>query len=115
MTTQEWFDAWSSTPTAKAKFLSAILHGQFLIYVRSREQLFKVCDALAVAVALRPEIVQTSLTGPVAVELQGLATRGQMVRRVKNTEGLPLGPKVQVVIECDTAIVRKLLEDTIAE
>ncbi|XP_022094659.1 inosine-uridine preferring nucleoside hydrolase-like [Acanthaster planci] len=111
----DWFEVWSSTPTAKAKFVSAILHGRFLTYLKSHEKVFRVCDGLAMAVALRPEMILKALTCPVMVELQGRVTRGQMVRRVKNTEGLPLGPEVKVVIRCDTDILRKLMEDTVVE
>ncbi|XP_038063436.1 uncharacterized protein C1683.06c-like [Patiria miniata] len=111
----DWFDKWSGTPTAKGKFVSAILHGSFVAFEQSRRALFKVCDALAMAVAIRPEMVLEAVTCPIMVELHGHVTRGQMVQRIKNTEGLPLGPTVEVVIRCDTEILKQLFEDTLAE
>ena len=70
-----------------------------------------VPDTLAMAVAIRPEIVLKSLTCPVIIELGGQVTRGQMVKRVMNTERLPRGPQVEVVICCDNNIFKQLFGD----
>ncbi|XP_071802192.1 pyrimidine-specific ribonucleoside hydrolase RihA-like isoform X1 [Asterias amurensis] len=113
----EWFDKWSATPTPKGKFINAILAGHFMKYERGKAKrpLFKVCDALAMAIVIHPEMVLESVTCPVMIELGGQVTRGQMVQRVKNTEGLPLGPEVEVVMWCNTEIFREMFEDILKD
>ena len=114
---QEWFHKWSATPTQRGQFLNAILTGQFMMFEKDtiKRALFKVCDAQAMAIAIRPEMVLEAVTCPVMIELNGQVTRGQMVQRVKNVEDIPLGPKVEVVIRCDTEILQKLFEDILLE
>ena len=82
---------------------------------KAKRPLFKVCDALAMAIVIHPEMVLESVTCPVMIELGGRVTRGQMVQRMKNTEGLPLGPEVEVVMWCNTEIFREMFEDILKD
>ena len=67
---------------------------------RSMRKLFLLCDPLAMAVAIDQGVVTASDHLPVFIEMQGTVTRGQMVSVVKNTQGLELGPKIEIVKRC---------------
>ncbi|XP_033643425.1 probable uridine nucleosidase 1 [Asterias rubens] len=103
----EWFkNNMPQSRTPRGAFMNAILSDHHL-----KLNLGTVPDTLAMAVAIRPEIVLKSLTCPVIIELGGQVTRGQMVKRVMNTERLPRGPEVEVVICCDNNIFKQLFGD----
>lgn len=108
---QEWYDQWCSHQSPKATFVSNIVRDFcHLMRVKSKRKSFPICDPLAMAVAVNPWMVTESVHFPVYVELQGTVTRGQMVSVVKNTQGLELGPAVQIVKRCNTDPFASMLE-----
>ena len=82
----------------------------FANYMRHKLKLFVMCDPLAMAVAIDPGMVTESVHFPVCIALQGMVTRGQMVTIVKNTQGLDVGPKVEIVKQCRTESLAAMYE-----
>lgn len=78
LSAQDWFNKWISHNSEKGKFLNKILT-PFVTTRLSRwpELGFAICDPLAMAVALYPELVTNSAHKKCVVEKAGVHCRGR--------------------------------------
>ena len=98
------YDRLTVQPSAAARFFMETTAGTVSFLRRLRElQGYLLPDPLAMAVALEPDIVQTSEQHYVTVELQGTRTRGQTV--IDYFGLLQHAPNVTIVTALDTGRV----------
>ncbi|MEP6485004.1 MAG: nucleoside hydrolase [Rudaea sp.] len=105
-------DKWLSTGSASAKFYDAISAKTRAWTVQRGRPRLMVADALALAVALEPDIVRKSERRHVAIELTGALTRGATVvdwdRRLGHSEN------AEIVLDLDQSRVESLIAGALA-
>lgn len=97
----DWFDALVARDDARARFYAAISRkARAFNQARERRGMI-VADALAMAVALEPAIVQRAEHHHVAIELSGALTRGATVVDWEDRLGQPANARI--VLDVDQA------------
>ena len=98
----EALDRWLAADDARARFYAAISrHTREWSAGRARRAKFHSADALAMAVALTPDIVDRAETRPLAVELEGRLSRGATIVDWHQRSGAPANARI--VLDVDAA------------
>ena len=98
---------WLAADDARARFYAAISRKTRDWTVRRGRERLLVADALAMAVALQPDIVLRSAEHPVAIELTGTLTRGATVVDWDDRTGH--AANAQIVLDIDQARFETLI------
>lgn len=107
----ERMQAWLGADDPRARFYAAISRKtQTWARERGRPKAL-VADALAMAVALQPDIVVRAEMRHVAIELSGAHTRGATVVDWESRSGLP--PNAHIVLDVDHARFEALVESAL--
>ena len=108
----ERLQAWLGADNARARFYASISRKtQAWARERGRPKAL-VADALAMAVALQPDIVERSECRHAAIELTGAQTRGATVVDWESRTGLPAN--AHIVLEVDHARFEALVASALA-
>jgi len=107
----ETIERWLAGDTAQAQFFSAISRKtRAWSRARGRPRML-VADALAMAVALQPDIVMRAADHHIAIELDGALTRGASVVDWENRGGR--AANARIVLEVDQARFEALVDSAL--
>jgi purine nucleosidase len=101
------FDALLAMGDARARFHAAISRKARVFNAAQRRPGVVAADALAMAVALSPDIVRRAESHAVAIELDGTLTRGATVVDWDDRSGRP--PNARIVLDVDQAAFEELV------
>jgi purine nucleosidase len=108
----ETVESWLAMDNPRAKFFAAISRKtRAWTRTRGRPKLL-VADALAMAVALRPDIVKRTEEHHTAIELDGKETRGATIVDWENRSGR--APNARIVLKVDQARFEALVASALA-